>query len=289
MKFRHTAVVFVALLASTGNLFAQPLVLSGSDLVGGAMGEEIREALADAGLTARCSFEGTLQAEEDLATGKADIAIVAVPDNSREAFPGEAARYPFAFQVASVGVHPDNPLQEISYGQLAAIFRENESLDDWAALTEAPAWQDRKIFRIVTRMSDTMTFELFNALVLKGERVQGQIRIMDDRDEIADHVIQNPTSLVILPWNDDVPQWRYLAVKKGDAVRGYTPSNDNIFFGDYGLRLPFVVVVTERVHTGQLEAFLEVMYGERMAEVLRESHFIPVPNTERESLLLSLE
>lgn len=289
MNFRHTLVVFGGLLASAGIVYAQPLVLSGSDLVGGAMGEEIREALTDAGLTARCSFEGSLQAEEDLATGQADLAIVAVRDISTEEFPGEVARYPFAFQIAAVGVHPDNPLQEISYGQLAAIFRENETLDDWAALTEAPAWQDRKIFRIVTRMSDTMTFELFNALVLKGERVQGQIRIMDDRDEIADLVIQNPPSMVILPWNDDVPQWRYLAVKEEDAVRGYTPSNDNIFFGDYGLRLPFVVVVTERVHADQLKALLEVLYSERVTQFVRNAHFIPVPNTERESLLLSVE
>jgi len=289
MNLRHTLLFFSSLLAGAGFLSAQPLVISCSDLVGGAVGDELRSALTDAGVTARFTFEGSLQAREDLASGRADLAIVAVPSESAETFAGEAARYPFAFQIASVAVHPDNPVREISYEQLAAVFRETEAIDDWAALADDATWSDRKISRLVARMPHTMTFELFNALVLKGEPVQRQLEFLENRNVLAGRVLDNPASIVILPWNQNADSWRYLAVKSGEAVRGFTPSNDNILFGDYSLRLPFVVVVSERLQADEVEAVMKTLYSERVSEALRKSHFIPVPDAERESLLLSLE
>lgn len=265
---------------------AQPFVLGGSDLLGDAVGEELAESLAEAGLQVKLNFAGSLAAEDQLADGRLDAAIVARRDDTP--MEGETARFPLAFQVAVFAVHPDNPVSGLNTEQLAAMFRDREPLDSWSELTTDEEWGNRKISPLVARMSNAMGLEIFNAFVLEGERLNRNVRIFEEEAAVLAAQLADPSFVTLVPWNEDSGNWKYLAVSEPGG-QGFTPSDDNIFFGDYFLRLPFHLVISERVFEDQLEALLTVLYAEEMEEGLRAGSFVPIPETERQSILLGLE
>lgn len=254
--------------------------------MGDAVGEVLAESLAEAGQQVKLDFAGSLAAEDQLADGRLDAAIVARRDDTP--MEGETARFPLAFQVAVFAVHPDNPVSGLNTDQLAAMFRDREPLDNWSELTPDTEWDNRKIAPFVARMPNAMGLEIFNAYVLEGERLNRNVRILEEEAAVLAAQLANPAFVTLVPWNEDAGNWKYLAVSEPGG-QGFTPSDDNIFFGDYFLRLPFYLVVSERIFEDQLEALLTVLYGEEMEAALRAGSFVPIPATERQTILFGLE
>lgn len=289
MHARNYSLFFSVLMMAVSwhqTLVGQPLVLGGSDLLGNAVGEVLDRELAEAGLQVTIDFAGSLAAEDGLGSRKLDAAIVAVREPSP--LPGETERFPVAFQVAAFAVHPENPVNELTTDQLAALFRDREPLENWSELTEDRDWSDRKVAPLVARLPNSMGLEIFNAFVLEGERLHRNVRVFEDEGRMGEAQMADSGFLALVPYNRSSAEWKYLAVSEPDG-QGFTPSTDNIFFGDYFLRLPFQLVVTERVFPDQLEKLMKVLYGDAMVRALEAGNFVPLPLTERQSLLQEVQ
>ena len=267
---------------------AEGLSLGGSDLLSEAVRTALREELESRGMEAELSFKGSLLGMRGLEDGSIDACLLAVPDSIE--MRSDVPRYPLAFQIVALVVDAENPLTELSYRQLADAFRQQGPIVKWGDLTDDPAWRDRNLSLAASRVENTVTLELFSALVLRGRPLKGSIRYLPGSDrKVLDTVIEDPSTLLLAPSMALEERHKYLAIKKEDSGQAYTPTRDNVFFGDYPLRLPFYLVVSNQLDTATLKALLSACYSASVTRALQEMNCLPLPERERNLILSSLD
>jgi ABC-type phosphate transport system substrate-binding protein len=278
-------VVLAALAA--GNCL-QGLVISGSDLFGERVRQVLQAELAAAGVAAEIRFDGSLLGLRDLEAGTVDVGLLAITDaRSAEV---NLRKYPVAYQIVTFLVHTTNPVMELSYADLYNLYQENGTISDWSALTTDSRWSDRKVSLRASRRENRITLELFNELVLEGAPLKQAVRYTAGGNAaLLAAVTEDPTALVLAPGLRVSPPVKALAVKRATGDRGFTPSQDNVFFGDYPLRLPFYLVVGEAVAPETVGALLRVLYGDAVTQALAEVDYLPVPEQEQRSILFPFD
>ena len=262
--------------------------LAGSDLLGPAIQEALQEQLAASGVDVEMSLEGSLMAFEKMQEGTVDAAILAVPDGGSPLPPGRS--YPFCFQVVAFAVHATNPVTELTYSQLASLFVKDGVLNNWSDLTPALEWRDRKISLWTVRSNDAITLEIFNATVLNGRPLKGSVRFaVNDTEVLQSTLVEDPSSLMAVPSIPLTPSIRFVGIREDESGQAYTPSEDNVLFGDYPLRLPFYLVVQDSVSGEDLGKLVRAIYSPEVTTALRAVNYLPVSATEQQSLLGDLE
>ena len=264
------------------------LNIAGSDLLGEGIQTAIRAQLDSSGVEAKLSFDGSLLGLQAMQDGTADAVIMAVPDSGDPLDMGNV--YPFAYQVVAFAVHSTNPVTELTYDQLTKLYEENGVLNDWSDITPDLDWRDRTVSLWVTRSTSSMTLQILNALVLKGSPLKEVVRYAaNDSEELQSIVSEDPAALVAVPAISRIPSIQFLAIKEDDAGQAYTPSEDNVFFGDYPLRLPFVLAVSDQVEAADVAKLLSAIYSEEVTAALEAVNYMPVAAAERQSLLSEFE
>lgn len=285
LQFRHLYLLLGAVLLPFSGLSG--ITLAGSDLLVPDIQDALLEQLEAAGLEVEISFEGSLIALKDLQDGTADAAIIAVPDS--ESSPG-GRTFPFCFQVVAFAVHATNPVTELTYGQLTSIYERDGVINDWADLTPALDWRDRKIALWAVRSKSAITLEIFNAVVLQGRPLKDAVRYStNDTEELQSIVMGDPSALMAVPAIPLTPSLRFLGIKREETGQAYTPSEDNVLFGDYPLRLPFYLAVQDSLSDAELSKLVKAIYSPQVTAALRSVNYLPVPSTEQQSLLAELE
>ena len=258
--------------------------IAGSDLLEMRLTAALQEELRTVGIDADIDLTGSMLALEALSSGYADAAIVAVPDGSGQ--PGFSRQFGFAFQIVAFGVNQRNPLEELDYSQLGNIFKSSGSTETWTGLVESTRLQDRKINLWAARSDKVIALEIFNSVVLKGSPLKEYVRYDAQTEEQLMQVLRNDDAAIILiPNMSPTVDVRILAIKESGDAQSYTPTPDNVFYGDYPLRLPFQLIVGEGVSEQQLEALLKAIYSDRVTEALERAHYMPLPDLEREAAL----
>ena len=67
----------------------------------------------------------------------------------------------------------------------------------------------------------------------------------------------------------------------------FGPTNDNVYYGDYPIRLPFQIVYKEERET-ELSEILSMLLSDKVTDVLRANHLFVLPDAIRESFVSSL-
>lgn len=260
------------------------LTISGSDLFGEAVQEALEAELTAAGLEVDIAFNGSLLGLRDLEAGTVDVSLLAIPDGGDS---GRAMRrFPIAYQVVTCAVHFTNPVRELTYEQLVNLYGDNGTLEDWSELTTDPAWADRKVTLAASRRNRAVTLELFKAIVLEGASLKSSVRFLDLENEgLLAAIMEDPTILLLAPAIEPDSSVNLLAVKESAADQGYTPSVDNVFFGDYPLRLPFYLVVPDSIDDATVGKLLRAVFSEPVTLALSQANCMPVPEPEQRSIL----
>lgn len=271
------------------HLIAADITIFGTDLFSEAIVERINESLMLEGHEVELQFEGSLAAREALDAGRAQAVLLALPDPS-ERFPASLSRYPVCSQIAALVVHESNPIRQLGIADIAGMFAMSGTLLNWGQLTDDPSWQDRKIALYKADSAAALAEELFSAMALNHEDTKASLRSTSaDPVAIAAIVSDDPSAIVLVDSLSVGKPARYLAVAPEPGRQGYSPTPDNIFFGDYALRLPFELLVTPALPEPVLKSLLSALYSSAIDEALRSSGFIPIPNAERDSILGSLD
>jgi ABC-type phosphate transport system substrate-binding protein len=260
------------------------LVITGSDLLEGPLREALEQELVASGLEVDFSLDGSLLGLDALNEGTTDAAILAVPDEGEGAMSDTS--FPFAYQLVVFAVHSSNPVSELTYQQLSDLYQNNGVLNDWADLTPDLDWRDRKVALWATRSSSSMALEIFNAVVLKGQALKDSVRYAPNDAEVLESILlEDPSALVAAPSIARSPSIRFLAIKQDDSGQAYTPSEDNVFFGDYPLRLPFYLVASESLEEEELMKLVKAIYSPVVTQALKSASYLPVSSAEQQSLL----
>lgn len=271
------------------SLIAESVTIAGTDLFSEVIVSAIEERLAAGETDTTLQFKGTMAAVEALESGSAQAAFLAVVDSDVE-WPSSYRRYPVGSQVVVFAVHSDNPVTQVTLDQLNGIFSSNGGLLNWSSLTDDPFWADKKISPYKADSDELLSEELFSSRVLQYEDFKQTVRpLLSDMDAIAATLSDDQGSIVLLDGLNFVGPMRSLAIAANDSTRAALPTLDNIFFGDYPLRLPFELVVTPDLPEETLKRLLEIVYSDSMTVILPASGFQPIPDPEKASILSSIQ
>lgn len=281
------SILFTFALALWTPSFGEELSLSASDLLADFIREPLESYAADNDIDLELESIGTLPAMDRLGEKETDLAIIAVP-SGQEPPSGPYSSIPFAYGAAVVVVHKSNLLNEISMVRLGGIFGENqeENFSTWGDLGLS-GWNNRLIKPLAGQKEGSISLELFKNEVFRGGGMKNGVSIVEN-DEVEGMVEMDPIAIAILPGLPKSPQLKTLMVSPGKEGTAFGPSEDNVHFGDYPIRLSFYVIYESSNHL-KVRPILKSLFSEEAAEALRSNDLFPIPNTVRRKQLIDIE
>lgn len=262
--------------------------ISGSDWLGPVLQPALSESSDLKGIHLEMDFKGSIPAQQQVRVGEVDLAIVASPKEPD--FGASFQLIPLGFEVALVGVSTENPLNEIHYDQLRGIFgaSKNENISRWTDLGLSGAWSTRSIQPFFPKKGSGAAL-LFVHDVLGNQEVRPTVTWVGDVSEFSKRLKVDAGSIVVSPYMETVEAIKWLALAKGgpEAV-AFNPTEENIFYGDYPLRLPLYLVFAKKPDAETLKV-VQVLLSEEVAGRLGEAGICPLPKKVRERTRLGLD
>ena len=232
---------------------------------------------------------GSLPALNRLRSDEIDLAIVAVPEGD-EVPRDEFNIYPFAYDVAVIVVNNSNPIDEISVARLGGIFGSNEelNLNTWGELGLS-GWGSRNIKALAGTNDKSIALELFKHSIFKGGGLKPNVSIVKDT-EIEDLIGSDVASIAILSRMPENSNIKVLMVSSGDDTYApaFGPTDDNVYYGDYPIRLAFYILYNTRDDV-KLRSTIRELLNDEVATSLRANDFIALPDTLRRKFLIDLD
>lgn len=290
MKFGRTIFLLPLIIAVTAQ--ANEIRIAASDL----LAEYIEEPLAAYGKESETTLKvegvGSLPALDRLRSDEIDLAIIAIPQGG-EVPEGEFSIYPFAYDVAVLIVNVNNPIDEISLDYLGGIFGTSEefSFNTWGEIGLS-GWQKRNIKAFSGTSEESIALELFKHSVFKaGSMKAGVARVKPN--EVIGLVSEDVASIAILSQMPEGGKVKVLMVSSADDssdadLTAFGPSDDNVHYGDYPIRLAFYMVYKKR-DEAKLREVVRVLLNDGVAQSLQENHLVALPDTIRRKLLSDLD
>ena len=258
-----------------------------SDLLAGAIVEPLNNLAEEHSIDLSIDTIGSLPAIDYLRTGRIDLAIVATPETI-ELPGGDFQVCPFAFDATLVAVNDANPITEISLSSLSAIFGVNNDLNFsvWGDL-KLLGWENRAIKPLAGQNDETISLELFKFMVLDGEEMKITVAEVKD-SEVEDLIAADTNSIGILPDFPEGKQVKVLMISADSESPAFGPTNDNIYYGDYPIRLPFKILYKKN-DLENIKDTLRILLSNELADVLSANNLYVPPVAVRRKLMLDLK
>ncbi len=283
-----TLCFFLTLTASAGD----GVRINGSDLLEDILGETIKSFAADSDREVVLHFGGSIPAMSELRRNQADIALIALPDG-RPRDEEQFTYLPIGFKVAVLLVNGDNPISEVSIPDLEGIFGRatGVAISRWGDLGLTGPWGPRSIQAYAFEARDNIAQSIFQHEVLDGGVLRATIGKIRDRDRLRSILVNDASALILADNPRELRGTRVLPVargRSGDDAFAFGPSLENVYHGDYPLRLPFYVVF-DRSRQAELGPLLRFFFSNEVAEALTARNFVAVPENFRRRFILELD
>ncbi|UGV41386.1 phosphate ABC transporter substrate-binding protein [Methanococcoides orientis] len=170
-----------------------------------------------------------------------------------------------AWDGISVVVNPENPVSDLTYEQLEAIYVGD--ISNWNEV----GGEDLEIV-VLSRDSSSGTYEYFKDEVMEGNEYRPDALINPSTGAIIQTVSQNPNAIgyVGVAYLDGTV--KPLAVDKGEGAE--EPTSENILSGAYPLSRP-LYFYTDGEPTGLALEFIEFVSSETGEETVFEVGYFP--------------
>ncbi len=278
--FLLTAVVAVPVSAAG-------IRIAASDLLADYIAEPLQAYGDEHSIEFNIDSIGSLPALDRLRADEIDMAIIAVPEDTD--VPRDEFRiYPFAYDVAVVAVNESNPINEISMSRLGGIFGSDEEFNytSWGDLGLS-GWGNRSIKALAGQTDESISLELFKFSVLRGGQMKTTVAEVKD-SEVEDLLTSDAASIAILPRLPKSPKVKALMISTEADGPAFGPTDDNVHYGDYPIRLAFYVVYNGR-DEARVKEVLRVLMSDEVADALRENYLFALPDTVRRKLTIDLD
>jgi ABC-type phosphate transport system substrate-binding protein len=279
--------ILVSFLLLSPILHGQEIRIAASDLLSDFIEPPLLSYAAEREVALDIDSIGSLPALDQLRANEIDLAVIAVPEGDE--VPREEFRvYPFAYDIAVVVVNENNPISEITVPQLGGIFGDQEefNFNSWGDLGLS-GWGSRNIKALSGTSEGSISLELFKYSVLKGGRMKSGVAMVN-ASEIEGLLNSDAASIGILSGMPENQNLKALMVAPDSNSPAFGPTDDNVHFGDYPIRLAFYVVFKQR-DQARLKPMIRVLLGDEVAEALKSNDLVALPETVRRKLLIDLD
>lgn len=180
---------------------------------------------------------------DEMMVGRADIANASRKIKSGEVENARAVgitptEHIVAHDAVAIVVHPDNPLSEITFSQLAEIFAEDGRTKSWDALgVEIPGCESGEMVA-VGRPESSGTRAFFSESVLDGRKYGFSVLEQESNDALLDLIRRSPCGIAYASAGSVTADLRSLRVCETAGGTCQEPSVDNVVAGAYPLARP---------------------------------------------------
>ena len=183
------------------------------------------------------------------------------------------------YDALAVYVHKDNPLNEISLEQLAAIYGEGGTITKWSQLgVTVPGCESDEIIR-VSRQSNSGTYEYFREAILgKSRDFALGSRDMNGSKDVVDLVAHTPCAIGYSGLGYHTPDVKMLSVSLKNGETSYPPSITTTLNKTYPIARPlFMYSLGEP--TGAMHDYLTWIRSVEGQKVLADVGYVPLPDS----------
>jgi phosphate transport system substrate-binding protein len=216
---------------------------------------------------------GSLTGIAALLNGTTDLAASSVPMNPAEVARAEARsgralrRIPVALDVLAIFVHPSNPIEEISLGQLRDVL--TGRVESWRELggLDAP-------IAIYGRDHSSGSYRFIREVVLGGSDFDHGAESLPGTGTVADNVAHDRNGLGYggIAYAHGVKHLRIRRADRSSAVEGTAETARS---GEYGLARKLFLFGFEPLGAAE-EAFVAWVLGEEGQRVVAEVGYFPL-------------
>ena len=269
--------------------FAQSSVkIVGSDIVGEKISKEFLTQANLIGAKCTLDMKGSRDGLSDVKNGKADIAIVAIPDS--KTLPENLSIVPFAHQIATIIVNSQNPIDELSISQLRQIFGAmGEQTDKWSNLGLKNTISLRNIYALSTGFKDNIAVELFKYKCLDGDKMSESVDFKENSAQVIEIIKTTSNAIAIVNVAPETSNVKTLAISQDSAkTQPFKPTAENVQNGDYPLSLHFYLVFDKK-NIKNLRPFLQMLLSDNIAKSISDGNLLAAPKNFRKTYSLELD
>jgi len=181
-----------------------------------------------------------------------------------------------AYDALGVYVHKDNPLEEITFEQLAQIFKEGGTVKHWSQLgVKIPGATDDEIVR-VSRQSSSGTYEFFREHVLEKHDFMLGSRDMNGYKEVVELVGNTKTAIGYSGMGYATPAVKMLRLSKKAGEPAVAPTVAATLDQSYPLARS-LLIYTLGEPQGEVQRYIEWILSPAGQKIVEESGYVPVP------------
>ncbi len=184
------------------------------------------------------------------------------------------------YDAVAIYVHRSNPLNEITFEEIAQLYAEGGTITRWSDLgVRIPDSVGDKIVR-VSRQSNSGTYEFLRERVLNRKDFKLGSLDMNGSKEVVALVASTPTAIGYSGMGYATPAVKMLKVKRTAGDPAYAPNLSTTLTQTYPLARP-LQVYTLGEPQGAAKGYIEWILSAAGQKVVEASGFVPLPEAAR--------
>ena len=265
------SLAFLALITATGTLFAQKLVIKGSDTLGAKLVPTLAEEYKarHPQVSFEIAAEGSTTGIAAIIDGTAQIGMSSRHAKPTEVSAGQAKGVNLkdttvAYDGMAVIVHANHPITKLTKRQVEQIF--TGDVADWSAVGG-----NAGKFSIYTRNTSSGTYSDWKDLAMKKRNYAPSSQKMAGNEQITSEVAKNPSGIgyVGLAYIND-PGIKVV------SIDGLLPNRADIVAGKYPYSRP-TFYYTNGKPTGEAAKFIAFTLSAEGQKIAEKVGFVSVP------------
>jgi phosphate transport system substrate-binding protein len=183
------------------------------------------------------------------------------------------------YDALAVYVHPNNPLESITFEMLSGIYREGGGLVRWQQLGfSVPGCRSDEIVR-VSRQSSSGTYDFFRERVLNKQDFKLGSRDLNGSKEVVELVANTPCAIGYSGMGYATTHVKMLKVARRAGETAYPPTVEATWARTYPIARS-LHMYTLGEPAGPVKAYLDWVLSPDGQRILQESGYVPVPPSE---------
>lgn len=180
------------------------------------------------------------------------------------------------YDALAVYVHRNNPLNAVTFAQLAGVFREDGTITRWEQMgVSVPGCKSGTVVR-VSRQSSSGTYDFFRERVLSKKDFKLGSLDLNGSKEVVELVSNTPCAIGYSGMGYATPSVKMLNVAVKDGDPAFPPTVEATWNRTYPIaRSLHMYTVGEP--DGPVKAYLEWVLSSDGQRILEESGYVPLP------------
>ncbi len=179
------------------------------------------------------------------------------------------------YDALAVYLHPDNPIDEVTIAQLAAIYGEGGEVETWDQLgVTVPGCSSGEIVR-VSRQNNSGTYVYFQESVLGEAEFKLGSRDMHGSKDVVDLVENTPCAIGYSGFAYATEHVKMPCVMAEDGVTCVAPSVDTAIDGSYPIARP-LFMYTAGQPEGNVKEYMDWILSDVGQCIIKEKGYAPV-------------